>query len=417
MNRKDFEIMAPVGSYESLHAAIQAGADAIYFGVEGLNMRARSSVNFTLDDLHNIAQICAQNGVKSYLTVNTIIYNEDIQACHAIIDAVKQAGISAIIASDIAAISYARSIGVEVHISTQLNVSNIEAVKFYAQFAAVVVLARELNLDQVRQIYDAIEKEDIRGPHGEKVRIEMFCHGALCMAVSGKCYLSLHEMNSSANRGACTQICRRSYTVRDRETGDELDIENKYIMSPKDLKTIHFLNKVIDAGVRVLKIEGRARGPEYVKIAVQCYSEAIDACCNGTFTPEKIADWDSRLVKIFNRGFWNGYYLGQRLGEWSEKYGSSATRVKTYAAKGVRYFSNIGVAEFLMESGELHVGDEIIITGPTTGAIILTLDEIRVDLKPVEKAVKGDRFSIKVPQKIRPSDRLYRWQETNIKPQ
>lgn len=417
MNRKDFEIMAPVGSYESLHAAIQAGADAIYFGVEGLNMRARSSVNFTLDDLHNIAQICAQNGVKSYLTVNTIIYNEDIQACHAIIDAVKQAGISAIIASDIAAISYARSIGVEVHISTQLNVSNIEAVKFYAQFADVVVLARELNLDQVRQIYDAIEKEDFRGPHGEKVRIEMFCHGALCMAVSGKCYLSLHEMNSSANRGACTQICRRSYTVRDRETGDELDIENKYIMSPKDLKTIHFLNKVIDAGVRVLKIEGRARGPEYVKIAVQCYSEAIDACCNGTFTPEKIADWDSRLVKIFNRGFWNGYYLGQRLGEWSEKYGSSATRVKTYAAKGVRYFSNIGVAEFLMESGELHVGDEIIITGPTTGAIILTLDEIRVDLKPVEKAVKGDRFSIKVPQKIRPSDRLYRWQETNIKPQ
>ncbi|MBQ7853067.1 MAG: U32 family peptidase [Muribaculaceae bacterium] len=417
MNRKDFEIMAPVGSYESLHAAIQAGADAIYFGVEGLNMRARSSVNFTLDDLHNIAQICAQNGVKSYLTVNTIIYNEDIQACHAIIDAVKQAGISAIIASDIAAISYARSIGVEVHISTQLNVSNIEAVKFYAQFADVVVLARELNLDQVRQIYDAIEKEDIRGPHGEKVRIEMFCHGALCMAVSGKCYLSLHEMNSSANRGACTQICRRSYTVRDRETGDELDIENKYIMSPKDLKTIHFLNKVIDAGVRVLKIEGRARGPEYVKIAVQCYSEAIDACCNGTFTPEKIADWDSRLVKIFNRGFWNGYYLGQRLGEWSEKYGSSATRVKTYAAKGVRYFSNIGVAEFLMESGELHVGDEIVITGPTTGAIILTLDEIRVDLKPVEKAVKGDRFSIKVPQKIRPSDRLYRWQETNIKPQ
>ena len=417
MNRKDFEIMAPVGSYESLHAAIQAGADAIYFGVEGLNMRARSSVNFTLDDLHNIAQICAQNGVKSYLTVNTIIYNEDIQACHAIIDAVKQAGISAIIASDIAAISYARSIGVEVHISTQLNVSNIEAVKFYAQFADVVVLARELNLDQVRQIYDAIEKEDIRGPHGEKVRIEMFCHGALCMAVSGKCYLSLHEMNSSANRGACTQICRRSYTVRDRETGDELDIENKYIMSPKDLKTIHFLNKVIYAGVRVLKIEGRARGPEYVKIAVQCYSEAIDACCNGTFTPEKIADWDSRLVKIFNRGFWNGYYLGQRLGEWSEKYGSSATRVKTYAAKGVRYFSNIGVAEFLMESGELHVGDEIIITGPTTGAIILILDEIRVDLKPVEKAVKGDRFSIKVPQKIRPSDRLYRWQETNIKPQ
>lgn len=414
MNRHEFEIMAPVGSYESLHAAIQAGADAIYFGVEGLNMRARSSVNFTLDDLHNIASICDQHGVKSYLTVNTIIYNEDIDTCHSIIDAVKNSGISAIIASDIAAISYARSIGVEVHISTQLNVSNIEAVKFYAQFADVVVLARELNLTQVKEIYDTIQRENITGPKGEKIRIEMFCHGALCMAVSGKCYLSLHEMNYSANRGGCTQICRRSYTVRDRETGDELDIENKYIMSPKDLKTIHFLNKVIDAGVRVLKIEGRARGPEYVKIAVECYSEAINACCDGTFNEDKIADWDSRLEKIFNRGFWNGYYLGQRLGEWSSKYGSSATRVKTYAAKGIRYFSNIGVAEFHMESGELCVGDEIIITGPTTGALILTLDEIRVDLKPVEKTVKGERFSIKVPAKIRPSDRLYRWTPTAL---
>ena len=405
--------MAPVGCYESLHAAINAGADAIYFGVEGLNMRARSSVNFTLDDLHNIASICQEHGVKSYLTVNTIIFDNDIATCHAIIDAVKQAGISAIIAADIAAITYARSIGVEVHISTQVNITNIEAVKFYAQFADVVVLARETNMEQVRAIYDAIREQDIRGPHGELVRIEMFCHGALCMAVSGKCYLSLHEMNYSANRGSCAQICRRSYTVTDRETGEQLDIENQYIMSPKDLKTIHFLNKVIDAGVRVLKIEGRARGPEYVKIAVECYNEAIEACCNGTYDEEKIADWDERLGKIFNRGFWNGYYLGQRLGEWTSKYGSSATRVKQYAAKGIRYFSNIGVAEFQMESGELCVGDEIVITGPTTGAIITKIDEIRVDLKPVEKTVKGERFSIKVAEKVRPSDRLYRWVSTD----
>ena len=414
MNRKDFEIMAPVGSYESLHAAINAGADAIYFGVEGLNMRARSSVNFTLDDLHNIALICHENGVKSYLTVNTIIFDGDIATCHAIIDAVKQSGISAIIASDIAAITYARSIGVEVHISTQVNITNIEAVKFYAQFADVVVLARETNMEQVRAIYDAIREQDIRGPHGELVRIEMFCHGALCMAVSGKCYLSLHEMNYSANRGSCAQICRRGYTVTDRESGAQLDIENQYIMSPKDLKTIHFLNKVIDAGVRVLKIEGRARGPEYVKIAVECYNEAIEACCNGTYNDEMIADWDNRLSKIFNRGFWNGYYLGQRLGEWSSKYGSSATRVKQYIAKGIRYYSNIGVAEFQMESGELQVGDEIIITGPTTGAIITTIEEIRVDLKPVEKTVKGERFSIKVAEKVRPSDRMYRWVPTGL---
>ena len=412
MNRKDFEIMAPVGSYESLHAAIDAGADAIYFGVEGLNMRARSSVNFTLDDLHNIASICHENGVKSYLTVNTIIFDNDITTCHSIIDAVKEAGISAIIAADIAAITYARSIGVEVHISTQVNITNIEAVKFYAQFADVVVLARETNMEQVRAIYDAIREQDIRGPHGELVRIEMFCHGALCMAVSGKCYLSLHEMNYSANRGSCAQICRRGYTVTDKESGAQLDIENQYIMSPKDLKTIHFLNKVIDAGVRVLKSEGRARGPEYVKIAVECYNEAIKACCDGTYNEEMIADWDERLSKIFNRGFWNGYYLGQRLGEWSSKYGSSATRVKQYVAKGIRFFSKLGVAEFQMESGELHVGDEIVITGPTTGALITTVEEIRVDLKPVEKTVKGERFSIKVPEKVRPSDRLYRWVPT-----
>ncbi|MBD5313103.1 MAG: U32 family peptidase [Bacteroides sp.] len=414
MNRKDFEIMAPVGSYESLHAAIEAGADAIYFGVEGLNMRSRSSVNFTLDDLRNIASICDEAGVKTYLTVNTIIYDGELDKMRSVIDAVKESGISAIIASDIAAISYARSIGVEVHISTQLNVTNIEAVRFFAQFADVMVLARELNLDQVKAIADAIEREDIRGPKGERIRIEMFCHGALCMAVSGKCYLSLHEMNSSANRGACTQICRRGYTVTDRETGDELSVENKYIMSPKDLKTIHFLNKMIDAGVRVFKIEGRARGPEYVKIAVQSYSEAIDAICSGTFTDEKIQRWDNELSKIFNRGFWDGYYLGQRLGEWSAKYGSSATRVKRYAAKGVRYFPKLGVGEFVMEAGELHVGDEVVITGTDTGAIILTVEELRLEYDPVPMVKKGDNFSIKVPRKIRPSDRLYIWEKTGI---
>lgn len=416
MKRSDFEIMAPVGSFESLHAAIQSGADAIYFGVEGLNMRARSSVNFTLDDLRSIAEVCSEHGVKSYLTVNTVLYDNDLSTCHAIIDAVKESGVSAIIAADIAAILYARSVGVEVHISTQCNITNIEAVKFYAQWADVVVLARELNLDQVSAISKAIIEDDVRGPGGELVRIEMFCHGALCMAVSGKCYLSLHEMNSSANRGACTQICRRSYTVRDRETGDELDVENKYIMSPKDLKTIHFINKMADAGVRVFKIEGRARGPEYVKTAVECYDEALRSVCDGSYGDSLIAGWDERLGRIFNRGFWNGYYLGQRLGEWSSKYGSSATRVKVYAAKGVRYFSNIGVAEFMMESGELSVGDEVVITGPTTGALIIKVEEIRVGLKPVERAVKGDSFSIPVPAKIRPSDRLYIWKETGVKP-
>ncbi len=404
--------MAPVGSYESLYAAMDAGADAVYFGIEGLNMRSRSSNNFTLDDLRQIASTCRERGVKTYLTVNTVIYDDDIEKCHSIIDAARETGITAIIASDVAAIMYARSTGVEVHISTQVNVTNIEAVKFYARYADVMVLARELDLERVSEISRRIEEEEICGPHGKPVRIEMFCHGALCMAVSGKCYLSLHELNSSANRGACTQICRRGYTVRDRETGDELDVENKYIMSPKDLKTIHFLNKMIDAGVRVFKIEGRARGPEYVKIAVECYNEAINSVVDGTYSEAKIADWDERLGRIFNRGFWNGYYLGQRLGEWTSKYGSSATRTKVYAAKGVRYFSNIGVAEFLMESGELKVGDEVVITGPTTGAIIMTVDEIRVDLKPVERAVRGDRFSIKVDQKIRPSDKLYRWELT-----
>lgn len=414
MNRLDFEIMAPVGSFESLAAAIDAGADAVYFGVQGLNMRSRSSVNFTLDDLHMIVRTCREAGVKTYLTVNIIVYDSDLDDMRATIDAAAEAGISAIIASDIAAISYARQRGVEVHISTQCNISNIEAVRFYAQFADTVVLARELSLEQVRAIHDAIVAENICGPAGDKVKIEMFCHGALCMAVSGKCYLSLHQMNSSANRGACTQICRRGYEVTDLETGEQLNVDNKYIMSPKDLKTIHFLNKMVDAGVSVFKIEGRARGPEYVSIAVRCYSEALDAICDGTYDENRVKDWDERLRKIFNRDFWDGYYLGQRLGEWSAKYGSSATRVKHYTAKGVKYFSKLGVGEFMMEAGELHVGDEIVITGPTTGALIITVDEIRVDLKSVEKAVKGDAFSIPVPAKIRPGDRLYRWDKTNI---
>ncbi len=404
--------MAPVGSYESLAAAVQGGADAVYFGIGGLNMRDKSSVNFTIDDLAQIVAYCHEHGMKSYLTVNTVVYDEDIALMHSIVDAARNAGVSAIIASDMATILYARSVGVEVHISTQVNVANSEAVKFYAQYADVMVLARELNLDQVSKIYKTINDENICGPHGQRVRIEMFCHGALCMAVSGKCYLSLHETGASANRGACRQICRRSYTVRDRETGDELAIENQYIMSPKDLKTIHFINKMIDAGVRVFKIEGRARGPEYVREAVGCYNEAINACIDGTFGDEKIAAWNGRLEKIFNRGFWNGYYLGQRLGEWTSKYGSSATRTKVYAAKGVRYFSNIKVAEFVMEAGELNVGDEIIIIGPTTGAIPMMVKEIRVGLKPVARAAKGDHFSIQVDEKIRPSDKLYIWMDS-----
>lgn len=404
--------MAPVGSRESLAAAIAAGTDAVYFGIEGLNMRSRSSSNFTTEDMRDIVRECDAAGVKTYLTVNTIVYDSDMARMREIIDAAKDAGVSAIIASDIAAILYAREIGQEVHISTQVNVTNIEAVRFYSRFADVMVLARELNLDQVREIYDAIIREEIKGPAGELVRLEMFCHGALCMAVSGKCYMSLHEMNSSANRGACNQICRRSYTVKDRETEEELVVDNKFIMSPKDLKTIHFLDRMAEAGVRVFKIEGRARGPEYVHETVECYSQALEAICDGTFSDEKVAEWDARLEKIFNRGFWNGYYLGQRLGEWSSNYGSSATRTKVYAAKAMRYFSKIGIGEFRMEAGNLKVGEEVIITGPTTGALIFKVDELRVDLKPVEEVKKGDLFSMPVPSKVRPSDRLYRWVES-----
>ena len=406
--------MAPVGSRESLAAAIQAGADSIYFGIENLNMRARSANTFTIDDLREIARTCDEHGMKSYLTVNTIIYDKDIPLMHTIVDAAKEAGISAVIAADVAVMNYARQIGQEVHLSTQLNISNAEALKFYARFADVVVLARELNLKQVHEIYRQIVDQQITGPKGELIRIEMFAHGALCMAVSGKCYLSLHEMNASANRGACMQICRRAYSVKDKDSNIELDIENQYIMSPKDLKTIHFMNKMMDAGVRVFKIEGRARGPEYVRLVTECYKEAVRAYCNGTFDEKKVAAWDERLRSVFNRGFWDGYYLGQRLGEWSSKYGSGATKKKVYVAKGIKYFDKIGVAEFEMESGNLKVGDEILITGPTTGAVMQTIEEIRVDLKPVDETVKGERFSLKVNEKIRPSDRLYKMEKVQL---
>ncbi len=411
MNVNEFEIMAPVGSYESLMAAIKAGADSVYFGIEGLNMRARSANNFTTEDLYKIAEICREHGVKSYLTVNTVIYDEDLSLMRSIIDAAQQAKISAIIASDVAAMTYAREIGVEVHLSTQLNISNAEALRFYAQFADVAVLARELNMDQVRNIHEIIERDHICGPKGEPVRIEMFAHGALCMAVSGKCYLSLHEHNSSANRGACSQSCRRAYTVKDKDSDLELDIENQYIMSPKDLKTIHFINKMMDAGVRVFKIEGRARGPEYVYTVCRCYKEAVEAYCNGTYDEERIAEWDKQLATVFNRGFWNGYYLGQRLGECTHRYGSAATRQKVYVGKGIKYFSRLGVAEFEIEAGELHKGDEIVITGPTTGVIIQHVEEIRYELESVDKAVKGQRISIPVKEKVRPSDKLYRFEE------
>ena len=405
---KDFEIMAPVGSRESLAAAIQAGAVSIYFGIESLNMRARSANTITINDLREIAQICEEHSIKSYLTINTIIYDEDVELMRKIVDAAKEAKISAVIAADVAVMSYCIEVGQEVHLSTQLNIGNAQALKFYAQFADVVVLARELNLKQVRKIYDAIQNEQIKGPMGDLVRIEMFCHGALCMAVSGKCYLSLHEMNVSANRGACTQICRRGYTVKDNESDIELEVDNKYIMSPKDLKTIHFMNEMIDAGVRVFKVEGRARGPEYVRTVVECYKEAIKSCLDGTFSDEKVKVWDERLKTVFNRGFWNGYYLGQRLGEWSKNYGSEATERKVYVGKAIKHFSNIGVAEFLIEAGEIKAGEKLLITGPTTGALFLDLEDPRVDLKPVEIVRKGEHVSFKVPEKIRPSDKLYK---------
>ncbi len=413
--RTDIDLMAPVGSYESLMAAIQAGSNSIYFGIEQLNMRARSSNNFTFDDLRNIVSICEEHNVKTYLTINTIIYDEEMEKMHKVVDAAAENHVTAIIASDISVMQYARSKGVEVHASTQLNISNIEAVAFFAQFCDVMVTARELSLEQVKYITEQIRLRDIRGPKGELVKIEIFCHGALCMAVSGKCYLSLHEYNHSANRGACLQACRRAYRVTDAESGDELEIDNKYIMSPKDLCTIGFINKIIDAGVSVLKIEGRARSCEYVKTVVECYNEALNSCFDGTYNREKIDGWKKRLETVFNRGFWDGYYMGQRLGEWSEVYGSRATKTKVYLGKVLNFFSKINVAEIKLETAEeLSVGDEILITGTTTGAVQQIADEIREDLKPVPKVVQGSLFSIKTSEVVRRGDKLYKIVDTQF---
>lgn len=406
-NRKEYEIMAPVGSRESLAAAIRAGAGSVYFGIGRLNMRAHSATAFTTEDLRDIATECRRCGVRTYLTVNTVIYDGDIQEMHRIIDAAREAGITAVIASDVSVMEYCSRTGVEVHLSTQLNISNIEAVRFYSRFADVMVLARELCLEQVAEIHRRIVEEHITGPSGQEVRIEMFCHGALCMAISGKCYLSLHEAARSGNRGECVQICRRAYRVTDEETGRELTIDNKYIMSPKDLKTIHFIGRMMKAGVRVFKIEGRARGPEYVDTVVRCYDEAIHAVLDGTATPERMAEWDRRLAAVFNRGFWDGYYQGQRLGEWNDGYGSRAAERKTYAAKVVKFFSRISVMEVKVEAHEIRVGDELLVTGPTTGALRLTCREIHYDPDPVAVAEKGWRVAIAVPAKTRPGDKVF----------
>ncbi|WP_455068991.1 peptidase U32 family protein [Prevotella nigrescens] len=414
MDIQEYEIMAPVGSRESLAAAIQAGAGSIYFGIGQLNMRSHSANHFTIEDLKEIAETCNERGIKTYLTVNTVIYGEDINAMREIIDAAKAANITAVIVSDVAVMVYCRQVGMEVHLSTQLNISNIEALKFYAQFADVAVLARELNMEQVAEIYRQIEEQDIRGPRGELVRIEMFCHGAFCMAISGKCYMSLHDSNRSANRGQCTQICRRSYTVTDNETGNQLEIDNKYIMSPKDLKTIRFIDKMMKAGVRVFKIEGRARGPEYVYEVVTCYKEAIQSVLDGTYTEEKKDKWDERLSTVFNRGFWDGYYQGQRLGEWTKNYGNKATEKKVLVGKVMKYFSKLGVAEIAVEASEIEKDQNMLITGPTTGIMKFDASEIRYDLKPVEKAEKGWRVSVPVPNKVRPNDKVYKLLKTNI---
>ncbi len=409
MKRKDIEIMSPAGSYESLIAAIQGGADSIYFGVEQLNMRAGSSNNFTLDDLKEIVSICRKNNLKSYLTINVVVYDHEIEQMHRIVDTAVECGVTAVIASDLSVINYAFSAGIEVHLSTQLNITNLEALKFYSQWADVVVLARELNIEQVKKIHNGIREQNIRGPKGELVKIEMFAHGALCMAVSGKCYLSLHENNKSANRGECYQTCRKSYTVTNKESGYELDIDNEYIMSPKDLCTIGFLDRLLDAGVTVLKIEGRARGPEYVKEVSACYNEAVNTIADGSFSREKSDEWTRRLATVFNRGFWDGYYLGQRLGEWNNKYGSSATKRKLYIGKISNYFTKIGVAEIKLENGDLRKGETILITGPTTGVIEYTVEEIRVDLKETEKALKGELCSIPSADYLRRSDKVFKW--------
>mgnify|MGYP000479089840 FL=1 len=407
-NSNEFEIMAPVGSRESLAAAIHAGADSVYFGIGRLNMRSHSANHFTINDLKEIAGTCKAQGIKTYLTVNTVIYGEDIETMHEIVDAARAAGITAVIASDVAVMMYCRQAGVEVHLSTQLNISNIDALKFYAQFADVAVLARELNMDQVKEIHRQILEQNICGPKGQPVRIEMFCHGAFCMAISGKCYMSLHDANRSANRGECVQICRRSYTVTDNETGNQLEIDNKYIMSPKDLKTVRFIDRMMDAGVRVFKIEGRARGPEYVHTVVTCYREAIESVLDGTFTEEKKDLWDKRLSTVFNRGFWDGYYQGQKMGEWTKEYGNKATEKKVLIGKVMKYFSRLGVAEIAVEANTFSKGDKLLITGNTTGAMFLNADEIRYDLRPVDAAEQGWRVSIPVPGKVRPNDKLFK---------
>lgn len=409
INRKDIELMSPAGSYESLMAAINAGADSVYFGAGELNMRARSSTNFSIDDIKNIAGICRDNGVKSYLTLNIVVYDNEIAKVHNIIDIAKESKIDAVIASDLAVINYCKEKEIEVHASTQLNVSNIDAIKFFSQFTDVIVLARELNLEQVFSITEEIQKQNITGPSGKLLRIEMFAHGALCMSVSGKCYLSLHEYNASANRGACYQTCRRKYNVTDKDSGYELEIDNEYIMSPKDLCTIDFLDKILGAGVKVLKLEGRGRAPDYVKRITECYNEAIYSIADGTYSQEKIKNWLERLATVFNRGFWGGYYLGKKLGQWSDKPGSHATRKKIYVGKATHYFNKIKVAAFAIEADQLNKGDKILITGPTTGAFESIAKEIRIDDLSVEQANKGETISLSIDEKIRPNDKLYKY--------
>ncbi len=415
MKRDELEIMAPVGSYESLMAAIQGHADSVYFGIEKLNMRSRSSNNFTFDDLKKIAQIAREHNLKTYLTVNTVIYDGEIELMHQIVDAAKENGLTAIIASDLAVLTYARSIGVEVHISTQCNVSNFEALKFYSQFADVVVLARELNMTQVKAISQRIIEEDVRGPKGELVRIEMFAHGALCMAVSGKCYLSLDNLGQSGNRGACLQVCRRKYTVKDTDSDLELEVDGKYIMSPKDLKTIGFLNVLIDSGVKVFKIEGRARSADYVKTVCECYDEAANAVCDGTYSPEMISKWDERLSRVFNRGFWDGYYQGQKMGEWNDINGNKATKKKVYAGKVTNYFKKIGVSEIKLETCGLSVGDEIVIMGPTSGVVETTIELIcDANRQEVQSAAKGQIIAVKTPDRTRLNDKVYKIMDSEL---
>jgi U32 family peptidase len=409
MNYREIEIMAPVGSYESLMAAIQGKADSVYFGIGHLNMRSKSTLNFTSEDLKTISEICRENHIRSYITLNSVIFDEELDIMRNIIEDAKKAGINAIIASDQAAIQYAVETGMEIHMSTQTNITNIETVRYYAKYADVMVTARELNLDQVGAITTAIEKEKIQGPHGELVKIEVFVHGALCMAVSGKCYLSLDNLNSSANRGACLQVCRRPYTVFDRDGEVELTVDNQYIMSPKDLKTIDFIDKILDAGIKVLKIEGRGRSPEYVKTVTRCYREAINAICEGNFTKEKLELWNLELGTVYNRGFWDGYYLGRKMGEWAGQYGSQATRKKVYVGKIMNYFSKAGIAELKVEAQPLNLGDEILVIGPTTGVIEGQVSEIMVDTKMVDKAVRGDLCTLPVGTFLRPSDKLYKW--------